>query len=289
MAVNFASKFSSKLDEAFKLSSYTDAYVNKDYDFDGVNTVNVYSLDTVPLVDYTIPASSASPALVDRYGGGNEIQDTVQTFVVANDKAFKGYLDKKNRDDSSGAKTAAKWMALEVNQQFVPAVDQNVFDVAYNAAIGTGGGGTKAYTAATVLHDMRVMRANARNVSAPNAGMVFFVSTLAEVDIKDQLTPYMAQGTPTIVTGNTIGTIDGVPVVSVPADLLPAGVMVLFWHKSAILTARKLTETRIKSDSEFVSGDVILGRFRYDTFAIKGHANRNGIDTKLATIQVLEV
>ena len=52
MAVNYAEKFSQTIDEQLSKDSLTDKAVNKDYDFDGVNKVNVYSVETVPLNDY---------------------------------------------------------------------------------------------------------------------------------------------------------------------------------------------------------------------------------------------
>ena len=37
MTVNLATKYASKLDQLFVHGSYTDAYVNKNYDFTGAN------------------------------------------------------------------------------------------------------------------------------------------------------------------------------------------------------------------------------------------------------------
>lgn len=58
MAVNYAEKFSQTIDEQLSKDSLTDKAVNKDYDFDGVNKVNVYSVETVPLNDYDINAKA---------------------------------------------------------------------------------------------------------------------------------------------------------------------------------------------------------------------------------------
>jgi hypothetical protein len=42
MAVNLASKYSSKIDERFTLKSLTEAAVNNSYDWEGVKTISVY-------------------------------------------------------------------------------------------------------------------------------------------------------------------------------------------------------------------------------------------------------
>lgn len=50
--VNYASKYSQKVDERFTLGSLTGALVNQEYDFIGVETVKVYSIPTVGMNDY---------------------------------------------------------------------------------------------------------------------------------------------------------------------------------------------------------------------------------------------
>ena len=55
MAVNYAEKFSQTIDEQLSKDSLTDKAVNKDYDFDGVNKVNVYSVETVQKATDTEP------------------------------------------------------------------------------------------------------------------------------------------------------------------------------------------------------------------------------------------
>ena len=44
MAVNLAEKYSKKVDERFKLKSLTEGIVNHDYDWDGVQTIKIYSI-----------------------------------------------------------------------------------------------------------------------------------------------------------------------------------------------------------------------------------------------------
>ena len=58
MAQNYAEKYSSKVDERFSQASLTNAAINSDYDFVGVNAVNVYSIPTVALGDYTMSGSA---------------------------------------------------------------------------------------------------------------------------------------------------------------------------------------------------------------------------------------
>ena len=54
MAINYASKYAQKIDEKFARESMTSAAVNNDYDFVGVKTVNVYSVPTAEMNDYSV-------------------------------------------------------------------------------------------------------------------------------------------------------------------------------------------------------------------------------------------
>jgi len=76
MAVNLATKYSSKVDEAVSMASITDVGVNQDYDFVGARTVKVKSFSTAPMNDYLATGSS-------RYGTPAELDDTDQELILS--------------------------------------------------------------------------------------------------------------------------------------------------------------------------------------------------------------
>lgn len=282
VGVNLASKFSSKCDNAFKLSSYTDNWVNKEYEFDGVNKITVYTMDTTPLVDYDVSSNT------NRYGGFAEITDSTNDYILQKDKAFQRTLDRLNEQDSMGAKTTGKWLAKQMNYRIVPAVYMDRFATAYAAATDADGGGTTVYSKATILDTIFTMNANCDEVSAPDAGRVLFVTPSVYKDIKSECLPILHTAEPSILhKRGLMGTIDGTPIVKVPSNLMPAGCVGLFWHKEALLAARKLTETKILDGGWVVSGNIIQGRFRFDSFALKGFDNSTGLFTKLKTFQAI--
>ena len=117
MAVNYAEKFSQTIDEQLSKDSLTDKAVNKDYDFDGVNKVNVYSVETVPLNDYNINAKS------NRYGTPVELGNDVQTLELTQDKSFTFSIDRKNATDTMMAMSAAKALARELKEVVTPTIE----------------------------------------------------------------------------------------------------------------------------------------------------------------------
>ena len=63
---NLAVKYAKQVDERFNRESQAMLGLNSNYSFTGVDTVNVYSIPTVPMVDYTRSGTS-------RYGTPDEI------------------------------------------------------------------------------------------------------------------------------------------------------------------------------------------------------------------------
>lgn len=91
--VNLASKYSTKVDERFQKASQASLVTNHDYDFTGVKTVNVYSIPTVEMVDYTREGAN-------RYGTPGELGNDVQELTITKDRAWTFTIDKGNKTQS---------------------------------------------------------------------------------------------------------------------------------------------------------------------------------------------
>lgn len=81
MAINLADKYSPKVAERFAHKAYSAGIASNAYDFDGVKSIKVYSIDTVELGDYTRSGSN-------RYGTPTDLTDSYQVMVMQPDKAF---------------------------------------------------------------------------------------------------------------------------------------------------------------------------------------------------------
>lgn len=118
MAVNYAEKYAAVIDEKFSEESRTEAAINKDYDFTGVNKVNVYSIPTVPLQDYDMTAQS------NRYGTPVELGSDVQTLELTQDKSFTFTIDRRNNTDTQMQISAASALARQIRDVIAPTVDK---------------------------------------------------------------------------------------------------------------------------------------------------------------------
>lgn len=263
MAVNLALKYASQLDQIWTHASYTDNWINKKYDFDGVDTVKVYTVTTVAPTDYNRSSTG------DRFGGNAELQDTIATYQLTKDKSFKIAIDRGNFEQGMRAKKAGEVMRYEMNEQIIPMIDKDrlaTVAAGATAVSQTVNAGLDAYQDTLKLNEFL------DEVKAPLQGRVLWVTPAEYNLVKTAITTnILASGyNDKLVGKGFVGELDGVPVVKVPTSYFPAGVKALMAHKDALLGVRQITETRIKTDSEFVSGSILLGRFIFDSFILKG-------------------
>lgn len=263
MAVNLATKYASQLDQIWTHASYTDNWVNKKYDFDGVDTVKVYTVTSVAPGDYSRTSTG------DRFGGNAELQDTISTYQLTNDKSFKIAIDRGNFEQGMRAKKAGEVMRIEMNEQIIPMIDKDRLATAAAGATAV----SQAVTATTdAYQDTLKLNEHLDECKAPLEGRVLFVTPAEYNLVKTAITTnVLASGyNDKLVRKGYVGELDGVPVVKVPTSYFPANVKAIMVHRDSLLGVRQVTETRIKTDSEFVSGSILLGRFIFGSFILKG-------------------
>ena len=268
MAVNLAQKYASQLDQLWTHASYTDNWINKKYDFDGVNVVKVYTATSVDPTDYNRASTG------DRFGGNNELQDTIATYTLTKDKAFKIAIDRGNYEQGMRAKKAGEVMRIQMNEKVIPMIDADRLATAAAGATAV----SQAVTMTTdAYQDTLKLGEFLDEAKAPLEGRVLWVTPSEYNLIKTAITTnILASGyNDKLVGKGFVGELDGVPVVKVPTSYFPAGVKAIMCHRDALLGVRQVTETRIITDSELVSGSILLGRFIFGSFILD--AKKNGV------------
>lgn len=81
MAINLVKEYQKKVAERFYKESLTASAASQEYKFTGVKEIEVFSVDTAPIGNYTRNGST-------RYGTATDLTDSIQTMSIANDKAF---------------------------------------------------------------------------------------------------------------------------------------------------------------------------------------------------------
>ena len=260
---NLAVKYSSKLDQLWTHASYTDNWINKKYDFDGVDTVKVYTVTSVTPTDYSRTSTG------DRYGGNNELQDTIKTYQITNDKSFKIAIDRGNYEQGMRAKKAGEVMRVEMNEKIIPMIDM---DRLATAAAGASAVSQAVLATTDAYQDTLKMNEYLDECKAPLEGRALFVNPAEYTSVKTAIVSKIDAPTynDKLVGKGFVGELDGVPVVKVPTSYFPTGVKAILVHRDALLGVRQVTETRIITDSELVSGSVLVGRFIFGSFILEG-------------------
>lgn len=267
MGVNLAVKYSGKLDQLFTAGSYTDRYVNKKYDFTGAKTVEVYTATTVDPSNYDRTSTG------DRFGGNTELQDTITAYTIGNDKSFKIAIDRGNYEQGALAKKAGEVMKAEMEEKVIPMIDANRI---LKAAIGAAAASQYyAPTANKAYEDVLKMSAALDEAKAPISGRVLWVTPTFYNAIKAEIvTTVEANGYNDKLLGRGfVGELDGVAVVKVPSSYFPANTSAVMVHRDALLGVDQIKTTRIITDSEFVDGSILVGRFVFDSFILNGKKN----------------
>lgn len=260
MAVNLAEKYSPVVDERFSLASVTNVAFNTDYDWAGVQTVNVYSVATTAMNDYTRSGAN-------RYGTPAELQDTKQAMTLSRDRSFTQTIDKGNDIDQMGVKSAARALSRQMNEVVIPEVDTYRISVVAAAATATD---TTPATAANAYSLFLKGQEALGNAKVPVAGRIAYMSYAYYNFLK--LDPaFVKQGdmSQEMLRVGMMGMVDGVPLIPVPTSYLPANQQFLLWHPQAAVAPVKLSELHMHIDPPGISGVLLEGRFYYDCFVLE--------------------
>lgn len=262
MTQNLAQKYSAKVDERFKLGSLTAGLTNNDYEWEGVNSINVYSIATAPLGNYT-PSGSG------RYGNPAELDDTVQNLPINQDKAFTFTIDRKFEQDQMGVKAAGAALAREIDEVVTPYLDKYVLgtleaaaDINYSYGVSI----TKQNAYENVLKGISALG----NSKVPQAGraLVCGYKFFSKIRLDDAFLSAneIAQG---MKLNGQVGNIEGMPVVVVPDNYLADTTNFLIVHNSAVVAPVKLTDYITHINPPGINGTLVEGRIRHAAHALK--------------------
>jgi hypothetical protein len=267
MAVNLATKYSSKIDEKIINGALSMASVNQEYDFIGAKTVKVYSFDPVAMNDYTRSGSN-------RYGSPAELEDNLQELTLTQDKSFTFTIDKGNKlDTPDGVREAGKALNRQIDEVIVPMLDKYRFTkIADNA--GHVFYDTDGVTASTAYKYFLTANEAIDEADIPATGSVANVSPkfLNLIKQNDAFIKSTDIAQNMLVKGQ-VGELDGVAIVKVASSRLPAGCLFEITHKAATVAPVKIEDYKIHDNPPGISGMLVEGRVYFDAFVLNKKAD----------------
>lgn len=266
MSINLAQKFETRLDNHFTKQSLTDAHVGKDYNWEGVNAIKVWTLEAAELNDYDATASA------NRFGTPSEVDDEVNVYTLQKKKSFSKVFDVTNVQDQMFVKRSASYLKQMWEERYVPEIDKYRLGVWANGA-GLGAVGT-ALTKTTVMEAILKAHAALDDACVPMENRVTFVRTDVAVHCKLAAELQHSENwTDKAIVKGKIAEINGSPVVSVPASRMPAGVEFMVKYKGATADPVKLRLLRANDDAPGYAGTLMEGLVRFDAFVIANKAD----------------
>ncbi len=257
MAINYASKYAQKIDEKFSREALTDGAVNKDYDFVGVKTVNVYSIPTATMNDYSRTGEN-------RYGTPQELQNTVQELTLSKDRSFTFSIDRGNHDDTQMSSAAGAALQRQLREVVIPEIDKYRL-----GKMGATASATEAITSDNAYEAFLDGTSAMINAMVPAEDCTAFVSSgfykLIKTDPSFVRNGDMSQ---TMLVKGQVGMIDGIRVIAVPDSIMPANTAFIIAAKSATVSPVKLSEYKIHDNPPGINGWLVEGRVYYDAFIL---------------------
>ena len=264
MAMNYASKYSNKVDERFYRESQALVGTNKDYEWSGVKTVKVYQVDTVPLNDYRRSGAN-------RYGEPTDLGNTIQEMTITQDKGFTFIIDRGDKDDTMMVMDAGKSLAREQREVMVPYVDTYIFGKQAGAAFANGQFNQSVPSSSTAYSLFLKAGETLGNKNVPDAGRIAFCSyAFANLLMLDPAFIKYSDRSQEMVIKGILGEVDGVKIIKVPASRLPFDTCFLMVHQMATVAPKKLEEFKTHDNPPGVSGWLVEGRFIFDAFVLNG-------------------
>lgn len=259
MAINYASKYSQKIDERFTREALSSAGVNNDYDFVGVKTVNVYSIPTAAMNNYSRTGTS-------RYGTPSEMENSVQELTVTQDRSFTFAIDRGNYNDTQMANAAGLALQRQIQEVIIPEIDKYRFAKMAESVTTPAVGAVTAKNAHSLFLDATTALIDS---NVPIAGCTAFVSTSFFRNIKQDAS-FVKNGDASqeMLVRGQVGVIDGVPIVVVPKSYLPENVEFIIVNKAAVTAPIKLSEYKIHDNPPGINGWLVEGRVNYDAFVL---------------------
>jgi hypothetical protein len=273
MGQNLATKFSSKVSERLHSESVVGMVTNKNYDWAGVDTVKVYSVDNMTMNDYSRGGDN-------RYGSADEIGTTLQTWQLAQDRSFTGTIDRLNSEQSQNVTKPGSILARQIREEVVPEVNAYVLqtivtagEVADRDDIATDG----TTSASNAWTNFLLLQADISDKLGKQDGRVA-VMTAAYYNFLKQ-TGFVLDSDSAYKdrkSGN-LGTVDGCKVVIHTSAEMPTSTDLVITHKDVTTFADVLTDYVTHKNPRGINGSLVEGRIAYDAFVDTNKVNQIAI------------
>lgn len=287
--INLATKYASKIADKFYVDSVILGKTSKEYNWDGSETIKVWTIQTYAPTDYGKPANdNAITGAHARYGSTYEVADTVQTMALTQDKAVSLSVDKGNNTEQMLIKNSGVVLARELREQFVPMFDKYALarwsglmttapswaSLVQSSVDGTP---TKANIVEKISDGITAIRNQGTDVK--DAYCYIGESNFGKLLLSPEFLNIDKLGERNLEKG-AMGKVRGLQVIPVPDSYLTStgntnltkDVNFMIVKKDVVLAPTKIKDAKVHSDPVGISGALLEVRWLFDAFALEAKA-----------------
>lgn len=269
MAIQLVTKYLPYVDEVFTQESKKSLITNQDFSFDGADTVKIYKVSTSEMNDYG--RRGATGGNWSRYGAIKDLDETVETMTLKNDRSFTFVIDTLDKIDTARSLDEARALARQIREVVIPEIDTYIYGVMTTKA------GTKAAAVALTKTNIyeKILDASKTldDALAPESGRVLIVTPDVYRIMKQnsEIVLNTEVGEDMRIKG-VIGNLDGAKVIKVPESRLPAHFGFMLCHPCATVAPEKLASYITHTNPPGINGELVEGRIVYDAFVLENKA-----------------
>lgn len=287
--INLATKYASKIADKFYVDSVILGKTSKEYNWDGSETIKVWTIQTYAPTDYGKPANdNAITGAHARYGSTYEVADTVQTMTLTQDKAVSLSVDKGNNTEQMLIKNSGVVLARELREQFVPMFDKYALarwsglmttapSWASSVQSSVDGTPTKANIVEKISDGITAIRNQGTDVN--DAYCYIGESNFGKLLLSPEFLNVDKLGERNLEKG-AMGKVRGLQVIPVPDSYLSStgntnltkDVNFMIVKKDVVLAPTKIKDAKVHSDPVGISGALLEVRWLFDAFALEAKA-----------------
>ena len=268
MSVELTTIYAPKTDELFAAESKISLLTNTDYDWTGAHTVKVWKISTSEMNDYSRNRAKGQSevASVSRYGELIDLNAQTEEMTLKKDRSFIFNIDKLDMDETAQQLAAETALARQLREVVIPEVDKYTYGVMAAGAGQTVVGDTTTpaniysliLDGSEFLDDNEVPETERALVVVPS-----IYTMLKQSDIFDK-TDVGAE----MRARGVVATLDGMNVIKIPSNRMPANFGFMIAHPSATTAPVKLEDYGMYEDTPLSSGIIVTGRICYDAFVL---------------------
>lgn len=268
--INLVTEVQKKVQERLYHESVTEGLFSKQYSFNGVRTIEVFSVDSVPLTAYDRNATDGEAGTIGkRFGKIIELGDTKTSYTMEDEVKYNIGFEKSTESDQYNIKTASSIISRQDREIVIPYRDK------YRLNKLAQGAGLNLYSATSAAHLGRgkiletLLKAHAElaNHFSPMNKQVLFIGETDAVELKlaDQVIGCDKIAEKPIVNG-TIGKLGGFQLNIVPDIYMPENCKFLIVTKGSAWAPSKVKTSRILTDHPDFDGTCVQYHEYHDCF-----------------------